>query len=606
MCGIAGWVDWERDIRQQRTTVEAMTATMACRGPDASGTWISPRAGIGHRRLSVIDLDGGAQPMTARVGDDTVVLSYSGEVYNFKELRAQLKGLGHPFRTESDTEVVLRAYLEWGTGLAHRLNGMYAFAVWDERTQELVLVRDRLGVKPLYYTLQGSALLFGSEPKALFANPLSRPRIDLDGIADLFVIAAKQPGDAVYRDLREVAPGTIVRCTRESVRIERYWELEAQPHEDDPDTTVSTVRELLTDIVERQLVADVPICSLLSGGLDSSMVTALAASHLEAAARGKVATFSVDFTHEAQFAAGALHSSRDAPFAREAADFIGTSHREILLDAGTLYDTQDQAITARDLPGMGDQDASLLMLFREVRKHSTVALSGEAADEVFGGYPWYQSEATRPTESFPWAAWSDNINDVLAPDLRAKLDLNAYTADRHAAAVAEVPTLAGEDAQQRRMREVFYLNLTRFLPFLLDRKDRMSMAVGLEVRVPFCDHRLVEYAWNIPWSLQAAEGMQKSVLRKAAAGLIPDSIVYRKKSAFPSGVDSAYLKATRERAQALLDDPGAPVWQLVDAGAVRGMVEASVGSGTFSPAPMLPRILLIDAWLRRYQVQVVS
>ncbi|MEV6674700.1 asparagine synthase (glutamine-hydrolyzing) [Streptomyces sp. NPDC051162] len=607
MCGIAGWVDWERDLTLEKTTVEAMTRTMVCRGPDAAGTWLSPRAGIGHRRLAVIDLDGGAQPMTAQAGQHTVVLTYSGEVYNFRELRNQLSALGHAFRTSSDTEVVLHAYLEWGTDLAEHLNGMFAFAVWDERSQELVLVRDRLGVKPLYYSVCGSAVLFGSEPKAILANPLFKPRVDLDGLADLFVMAAKRPGDAVYRDLREVAPGTVVRCGRDGARAQRYWQLEPRPHEDDLDTTVATVRDLLTDIVQRQLVTDVPICSLLSGGLDSSVVTALAAQHLQAQGRGTISTFSVDFIQQEHgFQSDALHSSPDSPFARKAAHHLGTSHQELVLDAAQLYGCQDDAIAARDLPGIGDLDASLLMLFREVRKHSTVALSGEAADEVFGGYPWYAAEASRPTDSFPWAAGAGDRNVVLAADLRGKLDLNAYAASRYTEALSEVPSLPGEDPQQRRMREVFYLNLTRFLPFLLDRKDRMSMAVGLEVRVPFCDHRLVQYAWNIPWSMHIADGVQKSVLRRAARGLLPESVVDRPKSAFPSGVGSSYLAATRERARALLDDKSSPAFQLVDASAVAGMVRAAEsGSGSFSPPPMLPRILQLDAWLRRYQVDVV-
>ncbi|MFF0063849.1 asparagine synthase (glutamine-hydrolyzing) [Streptomyces sp. NPDC005279] len=606
MCGIAGWADWERDLTLEKATVEAMTRTMACRGPDAAGTWLSPRAGIGHRRLSVIDLDGGTQPMTSREERGTVVLSYSGEVYNFQELRGRLAAKGHVFRTGSDTEVVLHAYLEWGADLARHLNGMFAFALWDERSEELVLVRDRLGVKPLYYAVVGSAVLFGSEPKAILANPLFTARVDLEGLADLFVMAAKRPGDAVYRDMREVAPGTVVRCGRDGVRTQRYWELEARPHGDDPDTTVATVRDLLVDIVDRQLVTDVPICSLLSGGLDSSLVTALAARHLTAQGRGRISTFSVDFVQlEQEFRADALHSSADAPFARTAAEHIGTAHREIILDAGELYACQDDAVAARDLPGIGDLDASLLMLFREVRRHSTVALSGEAADEVFGGYPWYAAEAARPTDSFPWAAGAGDRNAVLAPDLRGKLDLNAYAADRYAEAVRETPVLPGEDARQRRMREVFYLNLTRFLPFLLDRKDRMSMAVGLEVRVPFCDHRLVEYAWNIPWALHSAGGIQKSVLRRAAVGLVPDAIVNRPKSAFPSGVGAAYLTATREKARALLDDASSPVLDLVDATAVAGMVRAAEGSGSFSPPPMLPRILQLDAWLRRYGIDVV-
>ena len=292
----SGRVDWDRDLTTERDTVQAMTATMARRGPDAGDVWLSPRAALGHRRLAVIDIEGGAQPMIALV-PEPVVLTYSGEVYNFRELRSELEALGHRFRTRSDTEVVLHAYLEWGADCVQHLNGMFAFAIWDDRWQELLLARDRLGIKPLYYAEQGSGLLFGSEPKALLANPLFQPEIDAEGLADLLVrTMARRPCNAIFRGLREVRPGHIVQVSRDGVRESAYWRLTSRPHTDDLPTTVATLRGLLEDIVDRQLISDVPLCTLLSGGLDSSAITALAAGGLERQGRGRVVTFAVDFT----------------------------------------------------------------------------------------------------------------------------------------------------------------------------------------------------------------------------------------------------------------------------------------------------------------------
>src|ERR1043165_8396533 len=292
MCGITGWVDWHRDLGGQRAMVARMTGTMACRGPDDQGLWVSGHAAIGHRRLAVIALVGGVQPMTTGPAGSRTVLTYSGEVYNYLELRNQLRGLGHRFVTDSDTEVVLRSYVQWGADCVERFNGMFAFAVWDEARQRLVLARDPLGVKPLYYHVCPEGVLFGSEPKALLANPLFEPALDAEGIAELFAMfGGRTPGHGVLSGLDEVRPGWTVTIDRDGVRPRRYWQLYSESHVDDRATAVATVRQTLAAAVRRQLVADVPVCVLASGGLDSSVVAALASE-----ARGAdLTTFSVDY-----------------------------------------------------------------------------------------------------------------------------------------------------------------------------------------------------------------------------------------------------------------------------------------------------------------------
>ncbi|HEX7163999.1 MAG TPA: asparagine synthase (glutamine-hydrolyzing) [Trebonia sp.] len=563
MCGITGWVDFGRDLRAERATIAAMTATMICRGPDAGDVWCSAHAAIGHRRLSVIDLACGGQPMRAP-GEDDIVLTFSGEIYNFTELRRELSAYGHEFKTRSDTEVLLHSYLQWGRDCVRRLNGMFAFGIWDGRREELLLARDRLGVKPLYYAVRPDGVLFGSEPKAVLAHPGFPAEVDAEGLAELFSQAGTAtPGHGVYRGLAELRPGTIAVVGRGGVRTSAYWTLEAREHTDGLVTTASTVRDLLADTVHRQTVADVPLCSLLSGGLDSSVVSALAAVSLSRRDHAKLATFSVDFAGSADvFRPDQLRPSHDEPYARAAAEHIGSRHSTIILSAPDLVTAQWAPLAAHDLPTMGDMYVSMYLLFREISQQSTVALSGEAADEVFGGYAWYHVPALLAAPTFPWAA-GGSWEPLLHPDVRARIRLAEYAADRYDEALAEVPRLAGESPADRRIREVLYLGLTRWLPFLLDRKDRLSMASGLEVRVPFCDHRLVEYVWNVPWALKEADGIEKGLLRTAALGLLPDDLVNRRKSIYPGAADPAYERAVDAQLRELLSRPDAPLFSLI-------------------------------------------
>jgi asparagine synthase (glutamine-hydrolysing) len=403
MCGITGWVGFDRDLNRERSTIDAMTETMSCRGPDAAGVWSDQDVALGHRRLAVIDIPGGTQPMSVSTPNGEVVMVYSGEAYNFQELRDELVKKGETFTTSSDTEVVLRGYLQWGEAVADRLNGMYAFAIWDSRTRKLVMVRDRMGIKPFYFYPTGDGVLFGSEPKAIFANPLARRSVDLDGLREMMV-PVKTPGHAVWKGMREVEPGTIVTVDEHGVRKRTYWRLESKVHTDDQDTTVARVRELLDDIVRRQLVADVPECVLLSGGLDSSAITALSARELSEPVR----SFAVDFAGQADnFVPDAHRSTRDTPYVHEVAKHVGSDHTDIVLDHNQLADpdVRGKVLAARDLPIChGDADTSLYLLFKAIREKSTVALSGESADEIFGGYRQFHDPAIQKTDGFPWLA----------------------------------------------------------------------------------------------------------------------------------------------------------------------------------------------------------
>ncbi|GGR02757.1 asparagine synthase (glutamine-hydrolyzing) [Streptomyces aurantiogriseus] len=617
MCGLAGWLSFQRDLTQHTSTAEKMNATLECRGPDSHGVWTSEHAQLAHRRLAVIDLEGGKQPMAAGDADEPVI-TYTGETYNYRELREELRALGHDFRTDSDTEVVLRAYQEWGTGFAERLTGIYALAIWDPRTEELLLVRDRMGVKPLYYWPTDDGVLFGSEPKAILAHPDTEAVVDAEGLREIFGIV-KTPGHAVFRGMYEVKPGTLLRFGRNGSEEKRYWRLTAREHTDDLDTTVAQVRSLLEQIVAEQLVADVTVGTLLSGGLDSSAVTALAARALtdggEADGKGPVLAFSVDFKgHGERFRSNVQWADPDTPFAVEVARHVGAEHIVVELDNADVLDqaVRDDVLRAQDLPvSTGDMEYSLLVLCRALKERMTVALSGEAADELFGGYTWFHDREAVEGDTFPWHhpfEKAGGIGALRTIGLWGRLGLTDYVKRRYAEALEEVPRLPGESGRRERMRELTYLNLTRWENFLLDRKDRISMATALEVRVPFTDHRLVEYVYNTPWEMKSFDGREKSLLRAAMRGVLPDSVLDRKKNPYPSTQDIGYERAVRERVEAAVADDDAPVLQLASREEIRRLLDAPEGTysmgGPWSARAVLERLVEFNNWVRMHDVRI--
>ena len=614
MCGITGWINWERNLENEGVILARMVETLAARGPDASGMYLSARAALGHRRLSVVDPQNGAQPMIRHKGDSSCVITYNGELYNTPELRRDLEARGYHFRTNCDTEVLLTAYMEWGPSCTERLNGIFAFAIWDEAEQILFLARDRIGVKPLFYTTCGSSFLFGSELKALLAHPEVKPKVDREGLAEIFIIGpARTPGHGIFCGISELKPGHSMIYSRQGIKINQFWALSSMPHPDDFDTTVRKVRELLEDTVKRQLVADVPVCTLLSGGLDSSALTALACRTYQQEGLGAVHTYSVDYLNNDQFfKASSFQPNEDAPWVRRVSEFLGTCHHDIILDTPDLAGCLAEATLSRDLPGMADIDTSLYLFCREIKKGATVALSGECADEVFGGYPWFYREDMIQAAAFPWAPKPEVRAEWLSPELKAKIQPCEYVKQRYQEALDEVPRLAGEDAQSARMREIFYLTLTRWMPTLLDRKDRMSMAFGLEVRVPFCDHRLVDYVWNVPWHMKNYENREKGLLRLALTGVLPDDVLWRKKSPYPKTHNPSYLNTVRKRVLAILDDSSCPLLDLVDVSKLRSLAQIEDSStripwfGQLMSQPQLFAYLIqADTWFRKYKVEIV-
>lgn len=614
MCGFAGWIDWQRDLRRAESIIAAMGATLAQRGPDAEGVWLSPHAGFAHRRLVVVDPDGGTQPMVRQYGEREYVIVYNGELYNTEELRRDLAARGYTFSGYSDTEVLLTAYIAWGQTCLERLNGIFAFAVWDDAEQTLFMARDRLGVKPLFYAERDGGLIFGSELKALLANPLVPAELDVDGQAEVMLIGpARTPGCGVFRGVNELKAGQCLLFSRVGLRVRTYWRLVSHEHTDDVDTTATTVRALLADAVERQLVSDVPLCTLLSGGLDSSAITAFACEARRRAGAPAPETFSIDYAgNDISFHPTAYQPDADNPWVDRVSALLGTRHHRVVIAEDELADALTASLRASDLPDMADISSSLLLFCGAIKRRATVGVSGEAADEIFGGYPWFRDPQAIQAGTFPWARSLDLRERVLAPELRARLRPIEYVAARYGQALAETPRLAGETGDAARMREIAWLNVSRFLPTLLDRKDRMSMANGLEVRVPFCDHRLVEYVWNIPWSMKTVGDREKGILRRALRGVLPDDVISRRKSPYPKTHSPVYADIVRRRLRDRLADPTSPLQALIDVPAVRAIMDADGDGvplswfGQLMGAPQLYAYLLqTETWLREYRISLV-
>jgi asparagine synthase (glutamine-hydrolysing) len=506
----------------------------------------------------------------------------------------------------SDTEVVLLSYIEWGWWCVHRFNGIYALAIWDEGHQKLFMARDRLGVKPLFYSVKNNSLIFGSEIKSLLAHPLVKPVVKEEGLAELLLLGpSRTPGTAVFSDIKELRAGQVLSFDKSKVQINTYWRLESHEHEDDLDSTIGNIRYLLEDTVSRQLSADVPVCTLLSGGLDSSGLSALAVKN-----KGSIETYSVDYAdNHKHFQPSLFQPESDAFYAQQAANYLNTSHHSIILDNTELAHALLPSLYANDLPGMADIDSSLLLFSKEIKKKFVVALSGECADEVFGGYPWFHDTKTMLQNTFPWIRLVDEKLKYLNSDVINAIKPYEFIQTNYRNALEEVPQLSNETAAQQRLRQIAYLSITRFMPTLLDRKDRMSMACGLEVRVPFSDHRLVEYVWNIPWDMKNCDGMAKGILRRALSDLLPKEIIYRRKSPYPKTYNPIYYNSVKNKLTDILNEPGSPLLKIINKKELQDKLENN--DHVFSQpwfgqlmgdTQYLAFLYQLNEWMKDYQV----
>lgn len=612
MCGIAGWVNFSESLKSNSKIIKKMTDILERRGPDSEGIYESENVLLGHRRLIVVDPEGGEQPMIKIINGNKYVLVYNGELYNTEELRKSLLEEGYFFDSYSDTEVLLMSYIAWGVNCIKKFNGIFAFAIYDEEKEQVFLARDQMGVKPLFYSINNKNIIFASEIKAILANPMVKAQIDREGITELFALGpAVVPGKAIYKNILEIAPANCLLISKENIKVWEYWKVTLEENKETVEEAAEHVRLLLFDAIKRQLVGDVPICTFLSGGLDSSAISAIAAEEFRN--RGKILnTYSIDYKdNEKYFKSSLFQPTSDKYWAFRVAEFIKSNHKNVVLNHKDLVLALKESTLARDLPGMADVDSSLLLFCKEIRKNFVVSLSGECADEIFGGYPWYTNEEMLNTKTFPWSRAVGMRKSILNEKIK-KFNIEECAEYEYLKTLKEVPHFENEDKKNYRMKEMFYLNLKWFMVNLLNRKDRCSMYNSLEVRVPFADIRIVEYAFNLPAEIKLLHGREKGILRKALEGVLPEDVVYRKKSPYPKTHNPIYTEMVCKEMNKILSDNNSPILEIIDNKVVKEIVDTEGKSyttpwfGQLMTGPQLIAYLIqLNIWMKEYNVNIL-
>lgn len=615
MCGISGFYQPNQNfiLRQNyyQDILDSMNRVQKRRGPDDQGTFLSEHFGLAHVRLSIVDLFTGHQPMLKLVDGHTWGIVYNGELYNTNELRKELILRGYTFETASDTEVILIAYLEYGPDFVSRLNGIFAFAIMDPVHNCLMLCRDRVGVKPLFFSRQKEGVVFSSEIKGMFCWPELKPILDCNGLNEIFSIGpARTSGSGVFRDISEVLPGHYLIFSRDFVCQKCYWKLKSHPHEDNYEDTIEKTAFLVEDAICRQMVSDVPICTFLSGGVDSSLVSSICARELKKKNQ-QLTTFSFDFVgNQKNFKSNAFQPSLDRPYVEKMVTWLDSDHHYLECSTEVQAELLKDSVQAHDIPAMADVDSSMLYFCSQVAPCCKVTLTGECADEIFGGYPWFHREECFHAHTFPWTMDLKARQVLLSDDFLSELHMENYVQNVYETSLDQVPKLVGESPLETRRREISYLNLQWFMQTLLNRMDRTSMYSGLEARVPFADHRIIEYLWNVPWNMKARDGVVKNLLRQAGRGKLPDEILFRRKSPYPKTYDKGYETLLIGKMHEIMNDSASPVVRFLD----RKKVEVFLSSpsdygkpwyGQLMAAPqMMAYVIQIDLWMRQYQPEI--
>ncbi len=610
MCGIAGEVCPYGGVSGD--FAHAAQDAIRRRGPDQSGIYRSDSAVLIHTRLCVVDIENGKQPMICMQDGKRYVIVYNGELYNTDEIRSELIDYGCEFNGHSDTEVVLKAYSIFGSDCVHRFNGIFAFAIWDEYKHQLFFARDRIGVKPFFYHIDSDGkFIFSSEIKGILAQTGKQPEIDSTGVMEIMLVGpGRTPGYGIFKGIDELKPAHCGFFDEDGLRIYRYWSLKDRQHTESFAETVEHVQYLVTDSIKRQLISDVPIGTFLSGGLDSSLISSVASRVL--AERGKkLHTFTVNYKNNTRyFRPTKFQPNSDSDFVCKMNEYLGCENHLIEIDTPDLTHALFSAVDARDLPGMADVDSSLLLFCGEIKKHVTVALSGECADEIFGGYPWYRDPTVRETDGFPWAQSTAYRADFIRPEFTQQIDPFDYVQQKYRATVKETSKLPNLSPLESRMKEMINLNHHWFMQTLLDRKDRMSMFNGLEVRVPFCDYRIAEYLYSVPWEFKDYRSYEKGLLREAMKDYLPDEILWRKKSPYPKTHNPSYLAAVSSLLSDLTTDSSAPIWQIVCRDKAISLLTAQNNPqpwyGQLMTTPQtIAYLVQVNYWLKKYNIRIV-
>lgn len=556
MCGILCLYNKQRNVLEDCGKFNQMLHLLEHRGPDDSRTYFDSHVLLGHCRLSIIDLKGGKQPFEYTYQGKIYRIIFNGEIYNMNELKKHLIDLGFHFSSQSDSEVLLVCFIAYREKCLNMLDGIFSFVIYYD--DQIFACRDHLGVKPLYYYLKENDLIIASEIKAILMY-LGKCVVDKTGIKELLGLGPSlSPGKTLYKDISSLRPAHYLFYDGNDCIIDRYWGLQKKPHLKSYEETVQDVRYLVNQSIQRQLLSDVPISCMLSGGLDSSIITALSSQYVN-----NISTYSIDYLdQEKYFKPYDYQLTRDSDYIDEMIERYHSHHNNVVLSQKNLIIFLKQSMIARDAPGMADIDSSFLLFCKEIKRHHKVVLSGECADEIFGGYPWFYKKELYSLDTFPWIRDIDQRLDLLNENIK-KLNIKDYVQNQYYQTLQEIDYL-DQSFYDTNKRKMIYLNIEWFMQTLLTRSDSQSMYNAVELRVPFASKDLIEYMYNVPWSYMYKDQQEKSVLRDAFKDFLPKDIYNRKKNPYPKTHSPFFLTYIKRLLLETLNDKNNILYQLFD------------------------------------------
>ena len=591
----------------EQFVIDSMLATMKRRGPCGSTFEVDRDCCLLESRSKQISLDTVTQCTWA---GESYAIIFDGNLYNKDELCREMIQLGYCIDGLTDASAVLYAYICWGAESLNRLNGVFSFAIWNYDEKKLFVARDRIGVKPLFYRYFENSFIFGSEIKTILSHPDVSAQIDSVGVAQLLLLGpGRMPGSGVFKDIEELKPGFCGEFCAGRWHQWRYWQLSDREHTETFEQTANHVRDLLLDAIRLQAEVEMPIGAFLSGGLDSSLVSSISADICRH--KGTVLkTFSVDYeNHEKYFVSSRFQPETDRSYIELMHTEINSDHLNVVLSPEELIECLDDATIARDLPGMADVDFSLFAFSKHVRDHVSVALSGECADEIFGGYLWFRDPEIRSVDGFPWAQNTAFRSGFIPPEHLKDIEPNHFVMDLYNTTINNSDILPGTSRLERRMKELVNLNFEWFMQTLLDRNDRMCMTHNLDVRVPFCDYRIAEYLYGVPWIFKDYGNREKGLLRYSMRGWLPEKVLYRKKSPYPKTFDPRYLEMVSDRLKSVISDPTSPILQIVRKDSLEKLLTTEFSWPWYGQLMKLPQtiayMLQINRWMMLYHVSIV-
>lgn len=596
MCGILTICNYSKPLEEYHDILMDMAHLMEKRGPDQEGYFLTRHCLMAHRRLSIIDIENGKQPMSYTYHGKIYRITYNGEIYNMLDIKNHLISLGYTFQTMSDTEVILVSYIEYQEHCLDLFEGIFAFVIDDGK--KLFIARDPLGVKPLYYYLENQTIVIASEIKCILKY-IGKAVIDQEGVKELLGLGPSlTPGHTIYKGIYSLRPGYYMYF-KEKCQPICYWKLHDEKHDENFEETVSKVKELLIDSVQKQLLSDVPISTMLSGGLDSSIITAIAKQYIQ-----PLSTYSITYEdQEKYFTAYDYQTTMDDNYIQEMVERYHPIHHKVTLKQEDLVHSLKEALIARDMPGMADVDSSFLLFSKEISKTHKVALSGECADEIFGGYPWFYKAELYNQPYFPWMRDLDMKMDLFNDKIKA-LHIKDYIIQRYQESLSEINT---DDLKKK----LIYLNTQWFMQTLLTRADSQTMRSSIEVRVPFASTKILQYLYNMPYEYMFYQGEEKGILRKAFEEFLPDDIAHRKKNPYPKTHSPIYSQMIHQKLKESLNDPSNILYQFFDHDKLLEFVETkgeSFKAPWFGQLMMGPQLMAyfyqIYLWGQIYHIEL--